>query len=253
MESYIGIIPARYQSSRFPGKPLCDIDGKSMIQRVYESVMKWDKWSGVYVATDNSKIYDHCMLLEIPVIMTKDTHTDCLDRAAEVVDILNARNYNAERYIIIQGDEPLFNVETLNTDLSPTIVNFYTEVHDKYDMYDSNAVKVVVSRNQKAIYLSRYSIPYHDEKTKRTDESAIIHKQIGVYVFSGEMLKIYTSLKSSPLENIEGIGVNRLIENDIEIHMRYTPYDSISVDTPDDRDRIVSIIKNDKTNLERKP
>ena len=240
---YIGIIPARYQSSRFPGKPLCDILGKPMIQRVYESVMHWNKWEEVYVATDSDIIWDECKRLDIPVLMTKDTHQDCLDRAAEAVEKLEINGHIADRYIIIQGDEPLFDYLILNTDLSPTIVNFYTEVHDNYDKYDSNAVKVIVSRNQKAIYFSRYSIPYHDKNTKRSNEDVSILKQIGVYSFSGEMLKLYNQLKSSPLENMEGIGLNRLIENDIEIHMRYTKYDSISVDTSEDRDRIISIIK----------
>jgi 3-deoxy-manno-octulosonate cytidylyltransferase (CMP-KDO synthetase) len=242
-ETYIGIIPARYQSSRFPGKPLCDIFGKPMIQRVYGSIIDWDKWKAVYVATDNLQIKEKCDELQIPVIMTKDTHTDCLDRAAEVAEYLESNNKGADKYIVIQGDEPLFNVDTLNTDLSPSIVNFYTEVHDTCDKYDSNAVKVVVSRNDKALYFSRYSIPYHDEKTKRTNDEAIILKQIGVYMFTGEMLKLYNGLKQSPLENMEGIGLNRLLENDIEIYMRYTKHDSISVDTPEDRDRIVKLIK----------
>lgn len=258
-ETYIGIIPARYQSSRFPGKPLCDIVGMPMVWHVYNSVMKWDKWEKVYVATDSHEIGGKCGELKIPYIMTSDKHMDCLDRAAEVVEILEAETEDkkvADKYIVIQGDEPLFEVETLNTDLSPSIVNFYTEVHDQYDMYDSNAVKVVVSRNQKAVYFSRYSIPYHNEKTKRTDGKVTIFKQIGVYVFSGEMLKLYNSLKPTPLEVQEGIGLNRLIENDIEIHMRYTPYDSISVDTPEDRNRIENILKEktiDKENAPRMP
>lgn len=242
-QTYVGIIPARYQSSRFPGKPLCDILGKPMIKRVYDSVMAWGKWQDVWVATDSVEIQKECEEMEIPVIMTRSNHQDCLDRAAEVVEILESKSMGGDKYIIIQGDEPLFNVDTLNTDLTPSVINFYTEVHDKYDMYDSNAVKVVVSRNGRAIYYSRYSIPYHDEKTKRSNENVNIFKQIGVYVFSGEMLKIYTSLLPSPLENMEGIGLNRLIENDIEIHMRHTEHDSISVDTPDDRLRIINIIK----------
>ena len=243
MDTYIGIIPSRYRSSRFPGKPLCDILGKPMVQRVYESVMKWDKWERVFVATDSKEIGDKCDELNIPNIMTKETHTDCIDRAAEVANILEVAGIGSDKYIIIQGDEPLFNVNTLNTDLSPSIINFYTEVHDQYDRYDSNAVKVVVSRNKKAIYFSRYSIPYHDDKTKRTNDEVVIFKQIGVYVFSSGMLKLYTGLKQTPLENMEGIGLNRLIENDIEVHMRYTEHDSISVDTPDDRNRIIKLVK----------
>ena len=243
MHSFVGIIPARYPSSRFPGKPLCDIFGLPMIVRVYNSVKKWDKWQEVYVATDDSRIIDTCSAHGIPAMLTKETHQDCLDRAAEVVDFLEEQGTGADRYIVIQGDEPLFNVDTLNTDLSPSIVNFYTEVKDVREKYDSNAVKVVVSMNKKAIYFSRYSVPYHDEKTKRTDHPEVILKQIGVYSFSAEMLKTYTNLNSTPLENLEGIGLNRLLEHDIEVHMRYTEHDSISVDTPEDRNRILELIR----------
>jgi len=243
MKTYIGIIPARYQSSRFPGKPLCDILGKPMIQRVYESVMKWDNWKKVYVATDSKEIFNRCKEINIPCLITRGDHTDCLDRAAEVVDILEKKEEGSDKYIVIQGDEPLFDVRTLNVDLSPSIVNFYTEVVDLSEKYDTNTVKVIVSKNNKAIYFSRYSIPYHDEKTKRIYDEVVIYKQICAYLFTGEMLKIYTNLKSTSLENMEGIGLNRLIENDIEIHMRHTSYDSIGVDVPEDRDRAILLMK----------
>lgn len=243
METYIGIIPARYKSTRFPGKPLCDICGKPMIWHVYNSVMKWPKWKEVYVATDSKGIVEKCAELGIPSIMTREDHTDCLDRSAEVAQKLEAENRGATKYIVIQGDEPLFNVDTLNVDLSPEIINFYTEVQDNDDLYDANAVKVVVSKKQRALYFSRYSIPYHEPKTKRTDEPVVIYKQIGVYVFTGQMLKLYSSLEPSLLENMEGIGLNRLLENDTDVHMRYTEYDSISVDTESDRQRIISLIE----------
>ena len=246
VEIYIGIIPARYNSSRFQGKPLCDICGKPMLWHVYSSVMKWPKWKAVYIATDSEDIAQTCDELAISCIMTSDKHTDCLDRAAEVVEKLEKENKGAEKYIVIQGDEPLFNVETLNTNLSPSIINFYTEVQDTSDLYDINAVKVVVSKKGRALYFSRYAIPYHNEKTKRTNDEVVIYKQIGVYVFTGEMLKLYANLASCPLENMEGIGLNRLLENDIDVYMRYTKYDSISVDTPEDRDRIVLLIEQQK-------
>ncbi|MFA6088636.1 MAG: 3-deoxy-manno-octulosonate cytidylyltransferase [Candidatus Woesearchaeota archaeon] len=241
--NFIGIIPARYNSSRFTGKPLCDILGKPMIWHVYSSVLKWDKWDKVYIATDDERIKDVCHQYSMPCIMTSPDHTDCLDRAGEVVDILYKKKEFADRFIIVQGDEPLFDTRTLDTDLSPSIVNFYTEVKDLSEIYDSNAVKVLVSKNQKAIYFSRYSVPYHDKKTKRCEDDPKIYKQIGVYSFSDEMLRIFLTLKSSYLENMEGIGLNRLIENGIDIYMRYTEYDSISVDTKEDKERIISLMK----------
>ena len=248
MMKFIGIIPARYVSSRFPGKPLCDICGKTMIRRVYESVTKWDHWKEVYVATDSSMIADSCKNDNIPYIMTGDYHLDCLDRASETVEILESNNAGADKYIIIQGDEPLFNVDTLNVDMNSSIINFYTEVHDKEELYDPNAVKVVVSKNQKALYFSRYSIPYCNDKTKRDDVNVAVYKQIGVYVFTGETLCLYSNLEPTYLEKTEGIGLNRLLENDICIDMRYTQYDSISIDTPQDQKRIIEMIerKNEK-------
>ena len=242
MTAYIGIIPARFQSLRFPGKPLCDICGKPMIWHVYTSVMKWPNWKEVYVATDSKGIVEKCVELGIPCITTRVDHADCLDRAAEVSEKLEKENRGADKYIVIQGDEPLFNVETLDTDLSPSIVNFYTEVHDQAELYDVNAVKVVISNNARALYFSRYTIPYHDPKTRRSDDKLVVYKQIGVYVFTGNMLKLYNNLESSSLEKMEGIGLNRLLENDIDVFMRYTPYDSISVDTPHDQKRIIKIL-----------
>lgn len=242
--NFIGIIPARYQSSRFPGKPLCDILGKPMIWHVYNSITNWSMWSQVYVATDSPKIEKVCIQFDIPSVMTRSNHVDCLDRVAEAAFILETKGEVADRYIAIQGDEPLFDISTLNVDLSPSIVNFYTQVQDKRELYDANAVKVVISKNQKALYFSRYTLPYTEEKTKRTNEKPLFYKQIGVYSFSCEMLKVFSSLRPSYLEKMEGIGLNRLLENDISIDMRYTSCDSISVDTPEDRDRIIEIIRN---------
>lgn len=243
METFIGIIPARYASSRFPGKPLCDIFGKPMIWHTYMSALKWDHWKSIYVATDSKEIAESCKAHDIPCVMTSDSCTDCLDRTAEVAALFKGTDRAADKYITIQGDEPLFNVQTLNVDLSPPVVNFYTEVHDQDEKYDPNAVKVVVSYRSRALYFSRLSLPYDDEKTRRTDEPCTIYKQIGVYSFDEESLLKYANLSPSSLENLEGIGLNRLLQNDIDVFMRYTPFDSISVDTPEDRDRILSMIE----------
>ena len=137
--------------------------------------------------------------------------------------------------IYVQGDEPLFNSKTLDVDLTPEVVNFYTEVKQNHDLYNCNSVKVVTSNSNKALYFSRYTIPYHDEKTKRTNQKLFCLKQLGVYSFSGNMLRKYTSLKPTYLENLEGIGLLRLLENDIPINMRYTEFDSVSIDTEKDR------------------
>lgn len=246
MTTFTGIIPARYASSRFPGKPLCDICGEPMIRHTYRSVSRWPNWQEVLIATDSPEIAEACSEYSIPYLMTRDDHTDCLDRAAEAVTILERKGRPADKYIVIQGDEPLFNVDTLNVDLSASVVNFYTEVHDESELYDANAVKVVISKGGRALYFSRYSIPYHDEKTKRSDAELVVYKQIGVYAFTGEMIRKYAELKMSSLEALEGIGLLRLLEHDIDIHMRYTAHDSISVDTPEDQQRVIRIIEKTK-------
>ena len=239
---YIGLIPSRYGSSRFLGKPLCDIDGKPMIWHVYKSAKKWDKFDEVYIATDDKRISDRCEELNIPYIITNTEHKDCVDRCAEASRTLKDQNIEADRYIIIQGDEPIFNVKTLDTDLSPSIVNFYTNVKLKEEEYDPNCVKVIFNKNNKAIYFSRHTLPYDDSKTRKINDKLIIYKQIGVYSFDYESLQNYDDIGVTYLEGLEGIGLNRLIEEDIDITMRYTKYDSISVDTEEDRLKIIDII-----------
>lgn len=243
---FIGIIPARYASSRFPGKVLCDLDGWPLIKHVYESAALWNKWKALYVAADDKEVQSECYRYGIPVCMTSPDHLDCLDRANEAVQKMKSEGNSADRYIIIQGDEPFFNAETLDVDLSPPIVSFYTKVTDEEELYGtaaSNAVKVVVSNAQKAIYFSRYTLPYHDLATKRSADKPKFFKQVGVYSFSAEMLKIYSTLSPSHLECMEGVGLMRFIENDIDVHVRYTKFDSVSVDTEEDRQRALKILK----------
>jgi len=242
---FIGIIPARYASSRFPGKALCDIDGMPMICRTHESVRKWEHWQEVYVATDDHRIVEACTEYKIQTIVTSPSHTDCLDRAAETVKRLQGIGVKADRFIVIQGDEPLFNVATLDVDFSPEVVNFYTEVpgSQKQEIIDPNVVKVVVSKEKKALYFSRFSVPYDQLATRRTKERRQMFKQIGVYAFSARKIYQFHRLGSSYLENLEGIGLLRLLENDVDIHMRYTKYDSVSIDTPEDRERILEIMR----------
>tara|TARA_R100001163_G_scaffold65647_1_gene63724 strand:+ start:2732 stop:3478 length:747 start_codon:yes stop_codon:yes gene_type:complete len=239
---FIGIIPARYNSSRFPGKPLCIIANKPMIQHTYESASQWDKWSHLCVATDDQRIFDTCNSLNIPVIMTGNHHRDCIDRCAEAATILRSKNIGLEadcRYIIIQGDEPMFNPKSLNVDLTSPNVNFYTVIQDLSDLNDSSVVKLVINNKDQAIYFSRYPIPYHDKLTKRIDTKCKFNKQIGVYSMSYDILQLYNKLaKTSHLEIQEGIGLNRFIENSIPITMKHTKYDSRSVDTELDRQAV---------------
>lgn len=239
----IGLIPARYGSSRYRGKPLCDILGKPMIVRVYESAKKWNKWYQLYVATDDERIAKCCTQYNIPWIMTDIDHTDCLDRCAEAATKLKDQGINGDRYIIIQGDEPLFNTDTLDIDYSDETVNFYKNITTDEEINDINIVKVIVTRDNYAIYYSRFPVPHYDITTRRVKTTPTYYKQIGVYAFSYGCLIKYSKLESTLLEKYEGIGLNRFIENNIPIKMFYTRYDSVSVDTIADKYKIEDIIK----------
>jgi 3-deoxy-manno-octulosonate cytidylyltransferase (CMP-KDO synthetase) len=228
----IGIIPARYSSSRFPGKPLAILGNKPLLCHVYQSALSFNSWEKLVVATDDQRISHMCELHNIPYIMTSSDHEDCIDRAWEVAEKLEA-----DRYIVIQGDEPFFDSSILNTDLSPSVVNFYTQVTIPEEIDDPNVVKVVVSRNLKAIYFSRNSIPYAKSVTRKSGDMLNIDKQIGVYSFSINSLRQFHFLGMSYLEGIEGIGLLRFLENDIDVYMRYSPKDSISIDTEEDLGR----------------
>lgn len=226
---FIGIIPARYNSSRLPGKPIINIRGIPLVVRVYKSAQKFLNWKELIVAVDDERIVAICDKYKIPTMMTSQDHPDCIDRAAEV-----ARTKNADRYIIIQGDEPFFDTRVLDVDLSPPIVNFFTKVTDTSELEDPNVVKVVVSKNLRAIYYSRHSIPYYSVNTQKGDDAPNIDKQIGTYSFSQDALEHFSTLEMSYLEGIEGIGLLRLLENDVDVHMRYAQYDSISIDNSQD-------------------
>jgi len=246
---FIGIIPARYKSKRFPGKPLADLLGKPMIWHVYQSALQFKKWKKLLVATDDSRISDACSSLNIPCMLTRDDHPDCIDRAAEVAIRLEKIHEVADRYIVIQGDEPMFDASILETDYSPSVVNFYTEETCEGEIDDPNAVKVVVSKNLKAIYFSRYTVPHHQSETTKGNYILKIDKQIGIYAFSIEALKQFNAIGMSYLEGMEGIGLLRFLENDIDVHMRYTQYDSFSVDTEEDLKFVEGIMKKQDARL----
>ena len=242
---YIGLIPARYKSTRYLGKPLCNILDKPMIYHVYMRAKKWEKWYKLYVATDDERIAKCCENYNINYIMTYKEHMDGIDRCTEACEILEKQNIIGDRYIIIQGDEPLFDIKIFkDVDMQYDNINFYSKIDDINDVNDINIVKTVISKNNKAIYFSRYPIPYHDNKTKKFDKNTepIFYKQLGIYIMSKDVLYKYNELEMTKLEGFEGVGLNRFIENDINIYMYLTDYNAISVDTPEDRERVEKIM-----------
>jgi len=246
---YCGLIPARYNSSRFPGKALCDLNGKTMIRRTFESVSKWNKWEKVYVVTDDKRIAKECKKYSIPYIITSADNPDGIDRCAEAAKkIYDDESLLFDRYIIVQGDEPMFNSKTLDVDLSSDIIGFYTKAITE-DLNNPNVVKVVVDRNGRAIYLSRLSIPYEASITRRNYSPLKAIKQTGVYSFTYNSLQTFKEIGVSYLESVEGIGLLRLIEQDISVQMKYTPFQVKDVNTKEDQVKLNLYLSNREGNI----
>lgn len=243
----IGIIPARYASSRFPGKPLADIGGKPMIWWVYQSASRVKDLQEVFVATDDERIYSECKRFGMKVIMTSDTHPTGTDRVGEV-----AQKIQADLYVNVQGDEPLIAPETICSAIEPfykdnniVVTNLMTEVKRQTDLINSTVPKVVVNANSEAVYLSRLPVPY----PKNTD-GLKYYKQVCVYGFTPMALETFCRLSKGPSERAEDIELLRFIENGIRVKMIEVEQDTVAVDTPSDLKIVRKLIfDRDKENI----
>ncbi|OYT10751.1 MAG: 3-deoxy-manno-octulosonate cytidylyltransferase [Bacteroidetes bacterium 4572_112] len=230
--SIIAIIPSRYDSSRFPGKPLADIDGISMIQRVYEQAQKVQALDKVVVATDDDRIFEHCKAFGANVMMTSVGHTNGTERITEVI---KKEKHGFDFVLNIQGDEPFVHpeqIENLCNLISSgdfDIATLAKEITDEHELESANTVKVVMSNNNKALYFSRYSLPFD-----RNEVSPIRYKHIGMYAFKTKVLLELESLNPSALEQSESLEQLRWLENDYIIGVVKTIYDSFGIDTPED-------------------
>jgi len=234
----LGIIPARYGSTRFPGKPLVDIDGKTMIQRVYEQAKSCSALTDVMVATDDDRIFNEVTRFGGKVIMTSTSHQSGTDRCAEVVNKLT-KKFNV--IINIQGDEPFINPKQITQlcncflDKKTQIATLIKGITDQADLFNENKVKVTFNTNHFAIYFSRNAIPFfrgenHENWLKKHN----YFKHIGIYGYKTEILKKITLLKPSKLELAEGLEQLRWLENGYYIKIAETELEAISIDTPED-------------------
>jgi 3-deoxy-manno-octulosonate cytidylyltransferase (CMP-KDO synthetase) len=232
----IGIIPARYKSSRFPGKPIADIHGKPMIWHVYQRAKKAKLLDEIYVATDDQRIKEVCDSFNMQVIMTSDTHTTGSDRLSEC-----ASRINADFYVNIQGDEPMIDSNSIDSVAQEILIEenenivasgAFMPINDPSDIIDSNVVKVIISNSGVAISYSRSPIPYPK------DGKAHYYKQLGLYAFKKEGLDIFANNTPSSLESTEGVELFRLLENDKHTKMVEIFHKTISVDTPRDLERV---------------
>ena len=242
---FIGIIPARYTSTRFPGKPLVEIAGKTMIQRVYDQARK--ALEVVYVATDDERIYNAVQQFEGNVVYTSATHKSGTDRCAEAIRNIEIRDKTKFDIIInIQGDEPFIQplqIEKLMncfSDKDTQIATLIKPFSENENIFDPNKVKVVVNKRMQAIYFSRATIPYL-RNTVQKEEWKNFHPyylHIGMYAYRKEILCELTELKQTVLEKAESLEQLRWLEHGYTIKTEITKLESIGIDTPDDLERI---------------
>jgi 3-deoxy-manno-octulosonate cytidylyltransferase (CMP-KDO synthetase) len=234
----LGIIPARYQSSRFPGKPLAEIHGKSMIQRVYEQASKSTSLSKVAVATDDERIEQAVKAFGGEVVMTSPDHQSGTDRCLEAAEKMDD---SYEIVVNIQGDEPYIQPDQIDLicscfkDENTEIATLIKLIEDPAVLEDPNKVKVVVDDADFGIYFSRQCIP-HLQGVPKSEwiEQFNFYKHIGMYAYRAETLKEITSLKPSRLERAESLEQLRWIENGYRIRTAITEEEALSVDTPED-------------------
>ena len=239
----IGVIPARYESSRFPGKPLADICGKPMVWWVYNRAIKVSCLDEVLVATDDARIFDTCKQYSIPVIMTDKKHRNGSERLSEV-----AKKVVADIYVTIQGDEPLLEAETINKvvetileDDSITCATLKTPYHNPVDVINGTTPKVVADLNGDILLFTRSAVPY-----PKAALDYIIYKPIGVYAFRRETLVKYGELEMGPLEKAEDIELLRLVEHGYKIRIAEVASETVAVDTYKDLERVRKYIENNE-------
>ncbi len=243
----VAIIPARYHSNRFEGKPLADILGKPMIQRVYERAMSVDLLARVAVATDDERIADCVRGFGGEVVMTRADHVSGTDRLAEAAESLGI----AEQDVVvnIQGDQPLFAKEVVHQVAEPLIADpalpmstlIYKIIRDA-EINDPNHVKTVFDRNGKALYFSRSPIPFQrnpDEPIPPT-----YYKHLGFYAYRKGFLLTFVGLPEGEWERFEKLEQLRALEFGYEIKVVLTEHDSVEVDTPKDLQRVVELMRN---------
>ncbi len=238
----IGVIPARYASTRFPGKPLIDIGGKSMIQRVYEQCKKTSVLSDVIVATDDERIAEHVLSFGGKVIMTADSHQSGTDRCAEVVSTYKGK---CDAVINIQGDEPFIDpkqselLASAFNDASTQIVTLIKKINSEEEVRNPNVVKAIANKNNQAIYFSRSPIPYR----RNPGVEITYFKHVGIYGYRKQVLAEITQLPMGKLEQAESLEQLRWVENGYNIVLKETDLETIAIDTPDDLDKVLKSIR----------
>lgn len=228
----IGVIPARYGSTRLPGKPLVNINGKPMIQHVWESSKKSKLINELYVATDDKRIYDTVTGFGGNAVMTSKKHKSGSDRIGEVI-----KNMKCDIVLNIQGDEPFINPLNIDKAIKPLIKDkniqvstLCTPIKNIEEIDNPNVVKAVIDKNSFALYFSRFGIPFDRDMAN----NIIYYKHIGLYVYRKKYLLEFIKLKPSKLEMAEKLEQLRILENGKKIKVVVTNIDSFTIDTNKD-------------------
>ncbi|OEU82074.1 MAG: 3-deoxy-D-manno-octulosonate cytidylyltransferase [Desulfobacterales bacterium S5133MH4] len=243
-----GIIPARYKSSRFPGKPLAEILGKPMFWHVYDRARQCRELSEVVLATDDERIEAAAKALNVPVVMTRDDHPSGTDRVLEAARILQVPE--GAVVVNIQGDEPTLEPDMLTTLVQPFVspqiqVTTLAKRIDRSESESPDRVNAVFSRSGKGLYFSRSLVPYSGE-----GETTGYYEHVGLYAFRLEILERFVELGPSPLEIAEKLEMLRLIENDIPIQVEIIEHESVCVERPEDIDVAERILMEKRRRIE---
>lgn len=236
----IGVIPARYKSSRFPGKPLTDICGRPMIYWVYQQAKKVKEFYEVYVATDDERIREACEAHDMKVIMTSDQHQTGSDRVAEV-----AQKVEGDLFVNVQGDEPVIDPEMIRQvislfteDESVYFGSLKKEITDPEEIRASSTVKVVTDNNGDAMYFSRSVIP----SNLKDGRLARVFRHVGIYAYKKDFLLKFAAMEQTELELGEGIEPLRAMQRGYKMRLKETEYTSIGVDLPEHVAQVEKII-----------
>jgi 3-deoxy-D-manno-octulosonate cytidylyltransferase len=236
----MGVIPARYNSSRFQGKPLCLINGIPMIKRTYDQVKRSQLLDELVVATDSPKIEDYCIQEGIPVVMTSKDNQTGTDRLTEV-----AQTKNYDFYINIQGDEPVIDIESISEIVSDYkkytntygVYALYKEIDDPLEVDSDTIIKVVISEANELIYMSRHPVPFN-----KSSNQATYNKQVCVYGFTKKALSTFSERSKTRNEKFEDIELLRFLDLGYKVKMIETIVDSIAVDVPKDVKKVENFL-----------
>ena len=246
----IGIIPARMGSSRFPGKPLAKILGIPMVGHVYFRSKMSKTLNEVYIATCDQEIGDYAESIGAKWVMTKDTHERASDRTAEaMLKIEQETGKKVDIVVMIQGDEPMVQPEMIDLAVQPfledasiRVTNLMAPIKGVEEHNDPNCIKVVVDRESFALYFSREPIP----SWKKGAKEVPMLKQVCIIPFTRDFLLKFNELEPTPLEKVESIDMNRVLEHGYKVKMVLENYETYSVDTPEDLKRVEGAMAKDE-------